>query len=304
MPTRPAQENIYIQRINSVIDYARDNLNHDLSLDALARVAGFSPFHFHRIFKTITEETVNNMVVRLRLERAAVLLRSTPGLSITDAAFECGFQSVSVFSRSFKKRYGINAGQWDRQSPLKNSKNGKVPEGFPRYTLEHLGEMADDQALEVRIRSLPAQRLAYIRIYDSYSSFSRVQKAYQRLIAWYRGRGGDLEETTLYGMSQDDPEVTPFRLCRFDWCLTVPDDWQAEGEVGMQNFPACQVAAIRCLGGLEQEDRAIQYLFRYWLPRSRYQPANLPGMEIHRRQPAESGWRIYNMDCAVPIVAL
>jgi DNA gyrase inhibitor GyrI len=84
----------------------------------------------------------------------------------------------------------------------------------------------------------------------------------------------------------------------------VPEQWQAEGEVNMQDFPACQVAAIRCLGDIEQEDKAIQYLFRYWLPRSRYQPANLPGMEIYRRQPAELGWETFDIDCAVPIVAL
>ena len=46
MPTRSAQENIYIRRINAVIDHVRDNLNDDLSLDTLARVACFSPFHF------------------------------------------------------------------------------------------------------------------------------------------------------------------------------------------------------------------------------------------------------------------
>ena len=73
-----------------------------------------------------------------------------------------------------------------------------------------------------------------------------MTEAYYRLIAWYRRRGGSLEKTTLYGMSQDNPEVTPLRLCRFDWCLTVPVDWQAESDVGMQKFPACQVAMIRC----------------------------------------------------------
>ena len=105
-------------------------------------------------------------------------------------------------------------------------------------------------------------------------------------------------------MSQDNPEVTPLRLCRFDWCLTVPVDWQAESDVGMQNFPACQVAMIRCVGDIRQEDKAIQYLFRHWLPRSRYQPANLPGMEIYRRQLIELGWKTFNIDCAIPIVAL
>ena len=304
MPTRSAQENLYLQRINAVIAHVRENLKEDLSLDVLARVAGFSPFHFHRIFKSITDETINDMVVRLRLERAAALLRATPQLSITEAAFECGFKSVSVFSRLFKKQYGFNARQWDRQRPLKNSKNGQVSDRFPRYTLEHLSDFAAQDEFKVQLRSLPEQQLAYIRVYDSYSKFSQVVEAYYRLIEWYRQRGGRLEQTTLYGMSQDDPEVTPLRLCRFDWCLKVPPDWEAEGDVSVMDFPACQVATIRCVGDLRQEYRAIQYLFRYWLPHSRYQPANLPGMEIYRRQPIELGWETFDIDCAIPIVAL
>jgi AraC family transcriptional regulator len=304
MPTRSVQENLYIQRIHAVIGHVRKNLNDDLSLNALAQVAGFSPFHFHRLFRSITDETLNEMVVRLRLERAVILLRSTPNLSITDAAFECGFKSVSVFSRAFKKQYGLNARQWDRQSPLKNSKNSQVMEGFPRYTLEKLSDFAEQDEFEVHLRSLPEQRLASIRVYDSYSKFSKVTEAYYRLITWYRQRGGNLENTTLYGMSQDDPEVTPLRLCRFDWCVTVPAHWQEEGEVSVQTFPACRVATIRCLGGFRREYEALQYLFRYWLPHSRYQPANLPGMEIYRRQPLELGWETFDIDCAVPVVAL
>ncbi len=304
MPTPPSPANLYLHRLNAVIGYIRENLTEDLSLNTLARVASFSPFHFHRIFKSLTDETVNDMVTRFRLERAAALLRASPRLMVTAAAFECGFQSTSVFSRTFKKHYGLNARQWDRQSPLKNSKNGQVLEGFPRYTIENLSGFAEQDGFEVRLRSLPAQRLAYIRVYDSYSQFSPVVEAYHRLIAWYCQRCGHLEKTTLYGMSQDDPDVTPLRLCRFDWCVSAPKDWQAEGEVSVQDFPACRVATIRCLGDLKQEDKAIQYLFRYWLPRSRYQPANLPAMEIYRRQPAELGWETYDLDCAVPIVAL
>jgi len=116
MLTDTIQKNIYQQRINAVIGYVRENLDADLSLETLARVAGFSPFHFHRVFKAITDETINALIVRLRLERAAALLRATPHLSITDAAFASGFNAVATFSRAVKKQYGLPASQWDRQS--------------------------------------------------------------------------------------------------------------------------------------------------------------------------------------------
>lgn len=279
----------------------RQNLNGDLSLDALSKVGCFSKFHFHRIFKAITDETVNDMVLRLRLERAADLLRATPKLSVTAAALEAGFSSVPVFSRAFKKHYGVTARQWDRKSPLeKNSKNSQFREAFPRYTLEEL----ESFGFEVKLRSLPKQRLAYIRVHDAYSSFERIKDAYYRLTNWYRGKGGNLDEITLYGMSQDHPDVTPLNLCRFDWCVKVPSDWKADGEVQVTDFPACRIATIRCVGDLSHENKVIQYLFRYWLPRSRFQPANLPGMEIYLRQPMEMGWEEFDIDCAVPVIPL
>ena len=292
--------NLYTRRINAVISHVRQNLDGDLSLDTLARVGCFSKFHFHRVFKSITDETVNDMVVRMRLERAANLLRSIPKLSITAVASEAGFSSVSVFSRAFKKHFGVSAGQWDRRSALENSKNRQFRDEFPRYTLEDL----ERYEFKVNLRSLPEQRLAYIRVYDSYSSFSRIKDAYYRLITWYRRRGGSLENISLYGMSQDNPDVTPLPLCRFDWCVKIPADWKGDGDVDVTDFPACRVAAIRCAGDLNQENIIIQYLFRYWLPRSRYQPANLPGMEIYRRQPDEMDWKEYDIDCAVPVIPL
>jgi AraC family transcriptional regulator len=301
MPSSTAQNDLYIQRINAVISHVRQNLDGDLSLDTLSRVGCFSKFHFHRVFKSITEETVSDMVVRFRVERAANLLRTVPRLSITAAALEAGFSSVPVFSRAFKKHFGVSARQWDKKSSLKeNGKNSQFRDEFPRYNLEDL----ESFGFAVNLRSLPEQRLAYVRVYDSYSSFSRIKDAYYRLISWYSLKGGSLDNVSLYGMSQDNPDVTPLQLCRFDWCVKVPADWKADGDVDLMDFPACRVAAIRCAGDLNQANKVIQYLFRYWLPRSRYQPANLPGMEIYRRQPAELGWEEYDIDCAVPVIPL
>lgn len=180
------------------------------------------------------------MVLRLRLERATALLRATPHLLITDAAFESGFTSVATFSRAFKKHFGCTASTWDRQTPLKNSKNDQSPATSPRYTMAMLGEFADQDAFRVTVRNLPAQRLAYIRVYHSYNNPSHIVEAYEALLNWYVWQGGNLAQTTLYGMSQDDPEITPLHLCRFDWCLAVPADWPATGAM-----PACRASNPR-----------------------------------------------------------
>lgn len=297
------QDNIYFQRINLVIDYIRQHLTDDLSLETLARVAAFSPFHFHRIFKTLTGETLNDVVARLRLERTALLLKTSPGMKITDAALACGFASSSTFSRAFKQHFGRSARSWDRQTPLTDSKNRKVFDGFPKYTVEMLSDMEQTGEFEVQVRSLPAQRMAFIRVFSSYQA-APIMNAYQGLFEWYCAQGGDPLKATLYGMSQDDPDITPVDLYRYDFCYPVPEDWQGKGEVSIRDFPACKVATLHCKGDIYLMMRAWNYLYRYWLPNSRYQPENLPAMEIYHQQPATLGWEVYDLECAVPVVLL
>lgn len=302
------QQNIYIQRVNRVLDHITSHLNDELPLKTLASIASFSEFHFHRIFKSVVGETVNQFVWRMRVERGAALMRAKPEMKISDVAAESGFTSLAGYSRAFKTRYGLAPTQWDRQTPLQ-SEQFACNDQFPMYRISELQRCQDE--FTVNFRQMPAQRLAYVRVYDAYHDKERIEAAYQRLFAWYRTRGGRLEDTTLYGMSQDDRDITPEALCRFDWCLHVPDDWQGDNEISVRNFPACLLATIKLDGGdLQVEDRIWQYFWRYWLPRSQFQPMDLPAMEIYHRFPSQESWceaewwDSFYLDCAVPVMRL
>lgn len=299
--TVPSQTDLYSQRVNLVIDTIRTRLTENLSIAALADIAGFSPYHFHRIFRAIAGETLADCVLRLRLERAVALLKSSPKMTVTDAAFACGFVSAAHFSRVFKQHFGITARAWNRVTPLKNSKNGQVLEGFPRYTQEELG--ATDWVTRLTRRTLSAQTIAYIRVEKPYNNPTRLMRAYDQLWGWYTRHGGTAADTTLYGVSQDDPEVTPLALCRFDWCLRVPSHWEGEGAIRVVSWPICEIAVLPVKGDIWAVDQAWQFLFNYWLPRSRYWPGNRPAMEVYRGQPFETGWSMeFDLECAVPIV--
>jgi AraC family transcriptional regulator len=92
----------YEDRVNRVLDYIATHLDGELSLTRLSEVACFSPFHFHRIFQGVTGETLNSHVRRVRLERAALLMRTSPRKRITDVALEVGFPGTAEFSRAFR----------------------------------------------------------------------------------------------------------------------------------------------------------------------------------------------------------
>src|SRR3954469_15094754 len=91
----------YTQRVNRVIDHLRGNLDRQVRLEELAKVACFSEFHFHRIFGAVSGETLNEFTNRLRLEKAARLLRYS-AQNLTDIALDCGFSSSATFSRAFR----------------------------------------------------------------------------------------------------------------------------------------------------------------------------------------------------------
>jgi AraC family transcriptional regulator len=102
----------YEKRVNRAIDHIQRHLADELTLAGLARVAVFSPFHFHRVFKAITGETVFGFVQRLRIERAAVALSAHTDASILEVALDHGFASAATFARAFRAHFGMSAAEW------------------------------------------------------------------------------------------------------------------------------------------------------------------------------------------------
>jgi AraC family transcriptional regulator len=193
----------------------RDNLDKPLKLEDLAKVACFSKFHFHRVFGAVTGETLNDFANRLKLEKAARLLTKT-GQSATEIALECGFSSSATFSRSFKKAFNTSPTRYRKSGELKNSKICK--ELFPKH--EYLLPMTDEEkqaAFPVEIRKLPVRDVAYIRVSNSFSG-DTVLKAFERMIEWLKSEK-IYDKGTLFGMSLDDPTVTPKHLYRYEVCF-------------------------------------------------------------------------------------
>jgi AraC-like DNA-binding protein/ligand-binding sensor protein len=86
-------------------EFITSNLQHELNLDKVAHVANMSAAHFCRMFKRATGMNFSEYVNRLRIEKAKSLMSST-GLSISQVAYEVGFNSVTHFNRTFRKITG------------------------------------------------------------------------------------------------------------------------------------------------------------------------------------------------------
>ena len=96
----------HVTRCMEVCNYIEDHLQDNLSTDQLAEIAGFSKFHFTRLFKEFTGVSTHEYLTKKRIEAAENLL-SKPEYSITEVAMQSGFNSLSTFTRVFKAEKGM-----------------------------------------------------------------------------------------------------------------------------------------------------------------------------------------------------
>src|SRR5262249_7231581 len=94
-------------RLKRVLDYIGDNLAEDVSLSALAELAGTSAHHFAELFKRSLSCTPHRYVLQERIERAKIALRD-PRCTVLDAAVISGFPNPSHFARMFRRFVGVS----------------------------------------------------------------------------------------------------------------------------------------------------------------------------------------------------
>jgi AraC family transcriptional regulator len=279
----------YVERVNRAIDHVTRHLAEPLRLDNVAKVACFSPYHFHRVFRSVMGETLHDFVTRLRLERALFLMARAKQLGLTDIALQCGFASSSDFSRSFKTMYGVSPRSFDVAAHTRAGRSSELENG---HRLERLPPGQNPDGFRVRMQDIAARRVAYIRVARPYEG-DGVVKACERLKAWARARG--LSEGQWLGYQWDSPDVVPPERCRYDVGLVVPDEAIVGGGVSVVRFPPMTVAEVAIAGGLDLETRAIDWLYGTWLPRRGYTPAHQPMFEAWDGEPFAHGMTEFHL---------
>lgn len=293
---------LYAKRINLVIDYINNNLDHTLSLEELSAVACFSPFHFHRIFKTVTGETVKDFTNRIRMEKAARLLRFSKN-RLNYIASECGFSDATSLSRLFRQYFGITPREYQNGTAIKNS---KIRQDL--YPVNAYYCNADKEELQkkypVEITSVSERRIAYIRVVDAFRE-GVVIDALKEMIAWSKQHGlFDSEE--IFGMSLDDPEVTPKNQYRYEVCITLPSGFKMASVTKLQTtvLPACRYAVTKVSGDIVEVGKAINYMFDIWLINSGYECEHLHALEIFRDKDRLCNWEHFELEFCIPIKEL
>lgn len=274
----------YGRRICQAMNFIETHLEENPSLEEIARAASFSKFHFHRIFKGVTGESVGEFTRRLRLEKAACFLRFSPGTSITDVAYRWGFSSSQNFARAFRKHFGCSPSEFRSQESKMGTFRGNEGNGFREEEIYsgwyHISvpERSKIMAMNVNVKEMPSYLVAYVRNVGPYGP-EGCGAAFQKLMAWAGPRGFTGKGSIFFGLCLDDPDITPPEKCRYDACVAVPQGTSVEGDVLLQTIPGGLYGVYRKTVGSGGYTEAWGELIRDWLPQSGYEPDARPFYE-------------------------
>ncbi len=305
----------YINRINKVIDFIEANLSEDIKLQDLADVACFSQFHFHRIFAMLMGETPKDFLRRIRIERAALMLKAT-NYNMADIAFKCGFSSQATFSRAFKEYFDVSPSAWkqsekDRKieyfnSKIRktNSKEGKSIQDSKLY-FDSVNMFLSKYRIgrtdmKVSIQNFDDIHVAYVANHEGYFD-DKIEVAWEKLCAWAGPKGLLCSGSKYLGISFDDPKVTPKDKCRYYACIEVPKDVEVSGEFGLFDIRGGRYAVHRVEVTSDEIEKFYDELTGAWIPANGYEPADAPSIEIYHKTPENHPEGKFDMSLCVPV---
>ena len=307
----------YTQRINKVLDYIEANLAKELTLEELANVACFSPYHFHRIFSSFLKEPLGAFIKRIRLEKAASYLLARNDRTVTEIALDVGFSSSATFARAFKKFFGVSASQWrvgEGQNSKKCKKNGKgskasIQSSF--YLDSGSGKMKwriemSGMKTEVEVRDFEDMQIAYVRYVGPYQKDCQLfERLFGKLCSWAGPRGLiNPPHSKFLTVYHDCPEITEDAKLRISVAVTVPEETRADGEISRMKVTGGKYAVGRFELTAEQYGEAWEAMYGGWLPDSGYQPDDKPALEIYLNSPDEHPEKKHIVEVCIPVKPL
>lgn len=295
-----------ITRIGKALLFIEENLQQKLSLELIAEKAHFSPYHFHRLFKIVAKETVNDFINRKRIEKAASYILHKKELTITEISEMVGFNSLSVFSRAFKIFYGKSPLDFRKEPSNKfseicktKSKKGQIETRFEQYIYninKNLNWMKKRAKTQVVITE--KLHLAYV---NHQGRMDAIGNSYNRLMQWAAPKGlmsqEDLRMITIY---HDSPKITDPNKIRMNACMTIPEDYIKDDYVNYRTIEPTKCMVAKLEVGFHEFQQAWESCF-VWISENGYSKADIAPFEIYYNNPNEHPEGLSIVDLCIPV---
>lgn len=270
--SRPATARSYAARIARVIAALHAAPDRDWRLEELAAIACFSPFHFHRVYRAICDETPEETRRRLLLHRAAGdLIRSARGME--QIARRAGYRSVAAFTRAFATSHG---------RPPAAYRSGR---GTGRMSSTRRKE---EQAMTAQYDVTFAEEPGRVLIGVAHrGAYQHIGAAFERLGALAHGAGLD-PGRPMIGVYYDDPATVAEKDLRAFAALESSADAPAPPGAERRDLASGPAASIVHIGPYAELPQAWDWFYGQWLPQSGREPADAPPYEVYLNDPRDT----------------
>jgi AraC family transcriptional regulator len=298
----------YEQALLSTLLYIETHLEEDLSLRMLAERVGFSPFHFHRIFRETIGEAVKEYVRRLRIERGAYRLKLSDE-TILRIALDAGFKTPETFTRAFRRQFGVTPSEF-RNDFLRVSRERKQhvrPVYISDYNMEDEAGLLPNRSTSARVRVEHVRSIivAFVRHVGPYDRVlepgSPMAPLWDELFRWGNANKLINAASLLIGLPQDDPSITPPAKQRFDVCVQVPEFRNPSGHIGCQTIAAGLFGVGRHYGSFDNLADTYTHVFDALVTTGRYRLRAQMPFEVYSYSHVKDDIRIHFTDVYLPI---
>lgn len=255
----------HLEQINLALVYVHNNFDSNITAEDLAEVSGYSIFHFHRIFKELVGQSVNDYIRNTRLEKASNLLLYNQHKSIEQIAKDSGFSTATGFSAAFKKKFGLTPKQWRKGGYEKGkSLDSKVS------MIEVDKDIDIGTPVIVNEDEIP---MLYMRVYgyeDDVSAIWRDMKEWSEEM-------GILDKPHRYiGLFHNHPSFAPYNQARYLACIQSDSDAFRSGKVGKCVISNGKFARFHFTCKHSELYKMMHLAYMKWLPESNYEVRNFP----------------------------
>ena len=297
------------ESISKVLHYINQNLSSPLSLENLADVANYSPFHFQKVFSEALLESPKQYIIRLRLERAAHFIKMYPTLPISEIASGCGFSSPAVFSRAFKNYYSVTAEVF-REMPAEKimalskqkgeNDNSLLIDPWIKLINNPLENLHD-----IEISPLPVIKnyptLIFACVQTTLNHPESISFAFKSLMKWAIPNDMVIPEMKYIGICLDAPFYTSKDKCRYLAGIEVNKEIKSKKGIDITTLNEGKYASFSSLGTQEYTLNQVVALNHKYLPDMGYEIAEIICYEIFDECPAYKPYQSINKTILVPI---
>lgn len=292
----------YVRKIHTVQDYIETHISEPLNIETLADVAGFSVYHFSRIFQSISGESLAAFYNRIRMEHALFMLAHCEDENMTGIALDLGFTDSSVFSRAFKNHYGISPREYRKNynqndTPIVLSDYNK-PTKTPYEYWESIPVKGD-----ITVRNIEPFQALYVRFTGSYKELAKkYPNMIQTLLSGAASQGIIPDKDTMvFAIYHDNPEFTFEDKFRTSLCIAVPEGIKVHenGHLGVMNLEGGKYAIGHFTLSPSQYKDAWNYMYLTWTLKQNITPRNCSPFEVYQNIPDDGG--LHQIEIYLPI---